>query len=134
MPKHDSYAPLVTPKIAPAFALLYHSRFQRQWQTHRFKRKQTRENVCGLCLDANRCKARTFTCILLLGRPLPLNYVNKCTYIFKLAWRDTLTAVLHAVIQILLYVITNMYIMYVLLCIICMFSRIMGDVQLKPSK
>ena len=35
----------VTPKIAPAFALLYHSRFQRQtrglnWQTRRFKRKR----------------------------------------------------------------------------------------------
>jgi hypothetical protein len=24
--------------------------------TGRFKRKQTRENVCGLCLDANCCK------------------------------------------------------------------------------
>ncbi len=46
----------VTPKLAVAFALLYHSRFQRKtrhlnWQTRRFKRKQTRENVCGLCLD-----------------------------------------------------------------------------------
>ena len=35
----------VTPKIAPAFALLYRSRFQRQtrglnWQTRRFKRKR----------------------------------------------------------------------------------------------
>ena len=71
----------VTPTIAPAFALLDRSRFQRQtrrlnwltrclnwqtrrlnwqtrrlnWQTGRFRRKQTRENVCGLCLDANRC-------------------------------------------------------------------------------
>ncbi len=43
----------VMPKIAPAFTLLYHSRFQRQ--TRRFKRKQTRKNVYSLCLDANRC-------------------------------------------------------------------------------
>ncbi len=51
----------VMPKIAPAFPLLYHTHFQRQtrrlnWQTRRFKSKQTRENVYGLCLDANRCK------------------------------------------------------------------------------
>ncbi len=39
-----------------------YARFQRltrrlKLQTRRFKRKQTRENVGGLCLDANRCNA-----------------------------------------------------------------------------
>ena len=44
---------IVTSKIAPAFALPHHPRFQRQ--TRRFKHKQTRGNFCELCLDANRC-------------------------------------------------------------------------------
>ncbi len=46
--------PVVTPKIAAAFALIAPTR-RLKWPTRRFKRKHTRENVCGLCLNANRC-------------------------------------------------------------------------------
>ncbi len=55
--KHDSYDQNSTRVCT---STVYHSRFQRQtrrlnWQTRRFKHKQTRETVCGLCLDAHRC-------------------------------------------------------------------------------